>query len=153
MVRLMVTVLKLYPTARSTTVNGSMENLKRVNVLTLMENSMKVNGWMVNLRAKALRHGLMEGNTMVFGKLESPQGQERKFIQMEESRVATGTRGNSQKAVRLLVIFLTLIEPPEGFVSDAGVPEGGSGQNDVDDKVINIENKQTANLMNNLQFN
>jgi hypothetical protein len=53
-------------------VNGSMENLKRVNVPTLMENSMKVNGWMVNLRAKVLRHGLMEGNTMVFGKLESP---------------------------------------------------------------------------------
>jgi hypothetical protein len=72
MVRLMATELKLSPTVQSMTVNGSMENLKRVNALTLMGNSMKVNGSMVNLRVKALRPGLMEENTTACGKLASP---------------------------------------------------------------------------------
>ena len=101
-------------------------------------------------KVRALKPGLMEGNTTACGRLENLQEQARRSTQMEESKAAIGTKVNSWKVVSNFPQFLFSLEPPEGFVQDAGAPESGSGQNDVDDKV-NLENKYTAGLMHNLQ--
>jgi hypothetical protein len=45
------------------------------------------------------------------------------------------------KDVRVLLLIIYDIEPPEGFVSEIGAPDNSGGQNEVDDKVNNIENK------------
>ena len=82
-------------------VNGQMEDLIKVNALIQMEKFMKESGKMGSLLDQELKLGMMVGNMMDYGEMESLMGKVKKYIQMVKLKKDIGIKASLLKEVRI----------------------------------------------------